>query len=387
MALEFGFSEAENYLESLVSYEDKMPKELSEEGFDLEKLRFIIVALGIDLSQFRFVHVAGSKGKGTICRLVNDYLVLKGESVGLFLSPHILDVRERIMLNGQMVDGNDFGDFVLRVKNVLRGLELKVTYFECLFLVALLAFGKSKCEFVILEVGLGGKFDATNVIFPEVCCIARIEKEHTAILGESYLEILTQKLGICKPGVPVVVAEQNEEVCLLLPKLLSDGEVIFSDSNENVVREVLKILFENFDEGLFGRVLRDFSFLGRFTVIGQVVFDIAHTEVSMKMLVERLLAQFVGRDFVVLFACLKDKNWQAMARELSFLKPKFVFCDCHSQRGMSAEDLRKGFNVEAEVFEEAFKAYEYCMESLKKDQVLVVTGSNFLISSVLKRLN
>ncbi len=384
------FAKAENILAQLVSFERQMPKELNEQNFDLGKLKFFLLAMGVDLNAMRFVHVAGSKGKGSVCHLVSDYLIAVGCKVGLFTSPHVLSVRERIVVNGEMVEEDLFADEVFDLKVLSEKLSLQLTYFEFLFLVALKVFQKQNLDFVVLEVGLGGRLDATNIVFPEVTCITRIEKEHTAILGESYEEILSEKLGICKNGVPTVLGSQNDEVLSLVKYMLAGREVYFCNDNFSVARMAVKLLGFDVDEVLFHRVCRNFSVLGRFTVRfiegRKVIFDIAHTKESMKMLVDRLIAEFGNVEFKVLFSCLKDKDVEGMVGELKRLNADFVFCGCDELRGRDPIDLRQIFDVEAEVFESPFEAYESAFSVIKKDQVLVVTGSNFLVAQVLSKL-
>lgn len=374
------FAKALEFLNSLTSYEKKMPFALTDEGFDLKKLKFFTAALGLDLTKFRFVHVAGSKGKGTVCRLIHDYLFADGRKVGLFTSPHILDVRERIVLNGEMIGESDFAREIFKLERFSAMLEISLTYFECLFLLALLIFDSKKVEFVVLEVGLGGRLDATNVIYPEVACITHIEKEHTEILGESYEEILREKLGICKKGVPVLVGEQKPEVLDLIGATLED--FYLCSDNFSLAEKALGLLLGNVKSDIWSKVSGNFEMLGRFTkreVAGEmVIFDIAHTEASIKMLVDRLLEEFSGRKFMVLFSCLKGKNLEGMARQLKRLEADFAFCVCHEERGLMPEEIKDVFG-EGEILAELDLP-------IKKDRIIVVTGSNFLVSKVLARL-
>lgn len=333
------------------------------------------------------MHVAGSKGKGTVCRLIGDYLKLTNKKVGVFMSPHLLDVRERIVVNGQMVAADLFESEAVFLNHFLNKLDVQLTYFEFLFLIALKVFEKAGLEFVVLEVGLGGRLDATNIIFPEVACITRIEKEHTAILGDSYREILGEKLGICKTGVPVVSISQNEKVACLMSEMLDGRELYVVGNNEAVARKALEILDLKIDEILWTEMLRQFDFLGRFTmreIDGKtVVLDIAHTAESVDLLRHRLIERFPDKSFVILFSCLRDKNLSLMAEKLKSMSADFVFCSCHDLRGFSPGELKAGFNC-GEMSTGIEEGFDLAFSKLKKDQVLVVTGSNFLVAEVLK---
>ena len=163
----------------------------------------------------RFVHVAGTNGKGTTCTLVANVLRAAGYRTGLYTSPYVLDFRERFRINGEMISKDDVIDEVARVASVAERLEAAgetVTEFEFITAMALDWFARQSCDFAVLEVGLGGRMDATNVIgVPEAAAIASISLDHTAVLGDTLEQIAFEKAGIIKPGGAVALYADNPE--------------------------------------------------------------------------------------------------------------------------------------------------------------------------------
>ncbi|MBI4975534.1 hypothetical protein HZC20_02550 [Candidatus Peregrinibacteria bacterium] len=402
------FKSAVLYLESLKSYEDLRKFKYSEDFFDLKRLKNFLSC--VDYEKLRYIHVAGSKGKGTTCRLVSDYLRAKNFKVGLFISPHIFSVTERISVNGVSISENAFGRYVAEVKRLVEKNGSYITYFEALFVIALMWFLEKKVDYVVLEVGLGGRLDATNIIRPIVSALTFVEKEHTDILGNSLTKILKEKLGIRKKGVPLVVGIQKPFVYRIIyeivkgwSKVFFAGGVEFASSgyskslteNSLLAFCVLKILLKKVDVDVFLKIVGGFKMAGRFDVreiTGKtIVFDIAHTPASIKNLDEALKRVFVGKKFIFLVSVMKDKNVKSMLKNILKNADKIVFTSSHSQRGFSGKELLKIaggiFSYgDASYHEDPIMAFKSSLKSLKDDQILVVTGSNFLVSTILKFL-
>jgi dihydrofolate synthase/folylpolyglutamate synthase len=177
----------------------------------------VLDALGNPHRRGRFVHVAGTNGKGSVCAMVESGLRAASQRTGLFTSPHLLGPVERIRINGQPVDTDEFAAAFNRVHSAAEELlergaiDLHPTYFETVTAMGFLLFAARECDWVVLEVGLGGRLDATNVVVPEICCITPIDFDHEAWLGKSLAAIASEKAGILKPGVPAVIATQHRE--------------------------------------------------------------------------------------------------------------------------------------------------------------------------------
>lgn len=176
---------------------------------DLSNTLALCEALGNPQYKFKSIHVAGTNGKGSCSHMLASVFQLHGYKTGLYTSPHISDFRERIRINGNMIDKQAVVDFMQSHANLLA--QLKPSFFEVCVAMAFLFFAEQEVDIAIVEVGMGGLLDSTNVLTPEACVITNISKDHTQWLGETLSDIATQKAGIIKKGVPVVIGETNTE--------------------------------------------------------------------------------------------------------------------------------------------------------------------------------
>ncbi|MEM7495803.1 MAG: folylpolyglutamate synthase/dihydrofolate synthase family protein [Myxococcota bacterium] len=177
----------------------------------LGRTRELLQRLGLPHKRMRLLQVAGTNGKGSVCAMLDAMLRQAGMVTGCFTSPHLSCVRERIRVNGQMVPEAAFCALHDHVEQAARGMEDSPTFFERLFAMALLHFARAGVQAVVLEVGLGGRLDATSAVTPAACGITTIALDHTRLLGRTLSAVAREKAGICKPGVPVVVAPQPPE--------------------------------------------------------------------------------------------------------------------------------------------------------------------------------
>lgn len=398
------FESALEYLEQFVSYEKLDQVRYDEDNFNLQRVRDFLAAFGVDYSKIIFVHVAGSKGKGSTCTMIAKYLWAKGEKAGLYTSPHILSLTERFQINGEEISRNLFALYVADLKNFIeKNGDFGLTYFELLTVLALKYFSDQGVKYAVMEVGLGGRLDATNVISPVVTVLTSVEKEHVQILGEKIEDILDEKLGIMKKGVPMVVGFQSDEVLRILhEKLRGIDDVYFVENEERpdwrykngaVALKALELLLGYVDNKIFIDMVENFKMLGRFdvrSVDGKiVVFDMAHTPASIKMLTDSLKSNFPDRKFVFLVSVLKDKQVREILDLLSTIASEMIFTVAHRERGISETEFAQiavSFAGDITFKADASVAFVELLTELKKDQVLVVTGSNFLVGKILSLL-
>ena len=211
------YSDAVAYLDSLVDYEKTPAASAALRQFNLDRMRWLVERTGCDLHGVSVLHVAGTKGKGSTCAMLASILQAGGYSVGLYTSPHLISFRERIRINGELVAEDDLARLVEQIRPDLESLRSNEefgppSFFEAYTLLAALHFSERKVDFAVLETGLGGRLDATNVFSPVVCGITTIARDHVVELGETLPEIAREKAGTIKPGVPVVCAPQADEV-------------------------------------------------------------------------------------------------------------------------------------------------------------------------------
>lgn len=422
------FESAFKYLKSFLSYEDLISFKYSDENFDLERIKKFLDDFAVDYKSLKYVHVAGSKGKGSVSTLVASYLSKSGYKTGLFTSPFIIDVRDSFWLDFELISKDDFVSRVENIKLYIDSLGVcKLTYFELLTVLVLQYFVDKGVEYVVLEVGLGGRLDATNVVFPELCILTTVEKEHVDILGDNLKDILKEKLGIAKDGVPFIIGHQNALVRSFVEeyfvdrsllyyvddfvsyevKTLKDGflyvdfffkggsfldlKVPFSGPAQlnNISSLILAvfILFSKFDESVLRMIVEGFYIPGRFDrrlVNGEtVVFDMAHTVSSIENLLDGLKLTFPNKKFVFLVSIMKGKEVKQILSLLSESAFRIVLTSSHKERGFTARELSEFVEEDVEFYEDANFAYQKSLSLLDKE-ILVVTGSHFLVSELLR---
>ncbi|MEO6434248.1 MAG: Mur ligase family protein, partial [Tepidisphaeraceae bacterium] len=205
------FSRAIRYLGSLSDYERLRIVRYTSQNFDLDRMKHLLKRLGNPQEQFKTVHVAGTKGKGSTCAMVAAMLQASGYKVGLYTSPHLVDIRERIQINGTMIPTADFARLVRMIEPIVARSKPTPSYFDVLTAIAFKYFAEQKVQIAIIETGLGGRLDSTNVIKPEVTAITSISKDHMAQLGNTLGMIATEKGGIFKHNVPALSVLQDPD--------------------------------------------------------------------------------------------------------------------------------------------------------------------------------
>jgi dihydrofolate synthase/folylpolyglutamate synthase len=217
-----------NYPDS-VQFLYALGNEIKTAKFGLERIRTVLDALGRPQDRLHFVHVAGTNGKGSVCAMLESALRTSGRRTGLFTSPHLVEPTERIRIDGVPVSAERFAGAFERVHAAVEGLiadgaiDMHTTYFETVTAMALAVFEEERVDMVVLEVGLGGRLDATNVVIPDLAVITPVDFDHEAFLGKSLESIAGEKAGILKPGVPAVFARQRPEAARVLEARLVDA--------------------------------------------------------------------------------------------------------------------------------------------------------------------
>ncbi len=229
-----------NYPDS-VHFLYALGNEVKTAKLGLDRIRIVLAALGNPQDRCNIVHVAGTNGKGSTCAMIESGLRAAGLRTGLFISPHLAEPTERIQISGTPVTAERFAAAFDRVHRVVEELidagriDLHTTYFETVTAMALLVFAEEAVDRVVLEVGLGGRLDATNVVNPELCAITRIDFDHEAFLGKSLESIAAEKAGILKPGVPAVFSRQRPEAAAVLEQKAAEmGAAVFRTSQLEV---------------------------------------------------------------------------------------------------------------------------------------------------------
>ena len=218
---EKNYNLALDYLYSFVDYSLKHASELAKAEFNLDRMRGLMAELGNPQDQYPIIHVAGTKGKGSVSALCASALSAAGYKAGLYTSPHLQDYAERIQVNGKPIPHADLSTLVDEIKPAV-GRVPYLTTFEITTALGFLYFARQGCDAAVIEVGLGGRLDATNIVTPRVSVITSLSLDHTLVLGDTLAQIAGEKAGIIKNGVPVVSSPQKDEALKVLVKVAEE---------------------------------------------------------------------------------------------------------------------------------------------------------------------
>lgn len=358
---------------------------------------------------FKSIHVAGTNGKGSSSHMLASILQEAGYKVGLYTSPHLKDFRERIRVNGKKIRKKRVVEFIESNKVFFE--YNKLSFFEMTVGMAFSYFAAKKVDIAIIEVGLGGRLDSTNIIIPEVSLITNIGFDHTDMLGDTLAKIANEKAGIIKKNVPVVISEFNEETAPVFKRKAGDedSQIIFAEDCEypeykigllgsyqrKNVKGVLATL--NFLRGFtieeshvvlgLKNVIENTRLMGRWQQIGNnptIICDTAHNKEGLSIVLNQLKVQDYKQLHIVI-GFVKDKD----VRSILPLFPKnatYYFAKPKISRGLDENILLGIFNefgFQGEAYKSVNKAFKVAKKQAKKSDFIYVGGSNFVVAEVL----
>jgi len=375
----------------------------------LKIIQRLLNVLGVHGSNQRFIHVAGTNGKGSVCAMLDSIGRAAGLSTGLFTSPHLVSFRERIQLNGQMISETEVASRLSIIADLIITWESYPTFFEITTALALDFFQCNDADLVILETGLGGRLDATNIITPIVSVITAIDLDHTAWLGSSIEAIAAEKGGIIKSGIPVLSVPQQEAAAQVLVRLAHE---------KNAVLEFVTQPIEDYPIGLTGSHqklnatlavkslqaggiqiseqairygLKEIFWPGRFQSLknNRFILDGAHNEAAAKRLVQTWQEVFGTEKPVIILGILKDKDMESICRALQPMATGFILVPVHNPRTSQPDELQTilhQINPDTDCKIASNFAHAISLtESLTMKTL--VTGSLFLIGEALAYFN
>lgn len=318
----------------------------------LENTERLLAAVGNPHAGLKFIHVAGTNGKGSVCAMLDSVLRADGRRVGLYTSPHLVDFRERIRVDGEWVAEPDVAAGLTRLRDAVDGWPHAPTFFELATVLAMMVFAEAGVDVVVLETGMGGRLDATNVVRPVVSVITPVAMDHARWLGGTLAEIAGEKAGIIKPGVPVVSAGQDAEAERVIRERAAlvkvaiefvEGEVAEDWSvglvgahqrrNAALALAALRAAGVMVDEVVARRGMAEVRWPGRFQRVGDVVLDGAHNVQGARQLVVTWREEFGELRVPVIFGALGDKDCAAMLGQLAGIATEFLFVAVGSERG------------------------------------------------------
>jgi dihydrofolate synthase/folylpolyglutamate synthase len=399
--------------------------------FGLERITALLEQLGNPHQGLRVIHVAGTNGKGSVCKYISSILQKAGYSVGLYLSPHVERFSERIVINNQEISREDFACLVSQVRpvvEVMKQQDNSPTFFEIVTALAFLHFKKCSVDYAVVEVGLGGRFDATNVVTPLVTVITNISLEHTDILGKEVGLIASEKAGIIKDHVPVisgavgdalvvigqVASERNAPVIWIDPTMwlrtsYEDGcqefivqgsfkEYIVQTSmlgqhqGENIALAIaaveqlqmtgVYVTDHDIQEGIQAA-----THPGRMEIISTdplILLDGAHNPAGISMLVKTLEEDFSNHRCVVVLGVLKDKDLKTIVSTIVPISDVIIVtksCNPRAADPVVLQDMITALDVDKTVFVEDSipRAIDHAKRSARQKDLICVTGSLFTV--------
>jgi dihydrofolate synthase/folylpolyglutamate synthase len=427
--------------EEITEFLEKLPQYGKKSG--CERTRQLLEKMGHPENKLKIIHVAGSNGKGSVCAFINQILIENGYKTGLFTSPHLVDIRERIMMDNQMISREDFAAHFEVVEKSAEQLEkegIVLTYFDYLLGVALSVFAEKKMDIVVLETGLGGKLDATNAVgHPLISVITTISLEHTAVLGDTLEKIAAEKAGIIKENVPVVFLDKRKEVSEVFYNtakqkksgklagvapseyqiLKNNGNCIdFSLHNEYYRKEcfslstgavyqvenccvalkTVKLLEElkvlELDDKKIKRAVFLTHWKGRMEqVLPGVYIDGAHNPEGIASFIESARAICSGKKAALLFSVVRDKNFDNMIQQLAEadIFDKFIVTQLATDRKLEGGCIRDAFSkyTASDVYEinSVSEGFSFAIQEQRKDGgLLFCAGSLYLVGEIKKTL-
>jgi dihydrofolate synthase/folylpolyglutamate synthase len=359
--------------------------------------------------KLRFIHVAGTNGKGSTSSMLASILTESGERVGLFTSPHIEDFRERIRVNGEMISEEEVISFCEEVQKLK--IDFEPSFFEITWIMTLVHFLKKETTICVVETGLGGRLDATNIITPILSVITNIGLEHTNFLGETLGEIAFEKAGIIKSGIPVVIGETlpetievfrkkvvesnselilAEEISIQIPDdfpLLGDYQLknykaVFSSINYLNTRG-FEINYETIKKGLSNLSLNT-GFRGRLQVIEKsplTIMDVSHNYDGIKATLESIIKLNKGKLHII-YGTSSDKDIKSIF-SLFPEEANYYFTEFSNERSAKLIQLMeesKEFKLKSTFFLDPKEALKTAQLSVKKEDTILIFGSFFLLS-------
>lgn len=378
---------------------------------DLHNTIALLEAIKNPERSFKSIHVAGTNGKGSTSHMLASIFQEAGYKTGLYTSPHLIDFRERIKINGEEIPEQKVVDFITSIKEEIG--EIKPSFFELTVAMAFDFFKNEKVDIAIIETGLGGRLDSTNVILPELSIITNIGMDHMQFLGDDILSIAKEKAGIIKNNIPVVIGQANKELRHLFSTIASEKKapILFSeDENTKVYNSDLKgdyqkynsktavlavkelskkgwVLSDKAIKNGLNRVGENTGLAGRWDIINEsprVICDTGHNAEGLKEVFKQL-DQESYTDLHFVLGVVDDKALSDILK-LFPKKARYYFCKASVPRSLDAAILQKEAeksSLDGEVYLSVKDAYLNALENVKETDLIFVGGSTFVVADLL----
>ena len=436
------YDEAISYLYGRTDYEKEKRLRYNVTTFNLGRMEKFLSLLGNPHKKLRSVHIAGTKGKGSTATMLARMLEANGYKVGMYTSPHVLHLHERITVNSEMISESQMLDLMNRIYAPVEKMAKTdpVTFFELMTALAFLHFIDEKIDIAVIETGMGGRLDSTNVIKPQLIGITSLSIDHQAQLGESIDSIAEEKAGVFKRGVPAISVQQepaamsvlkSRAVALKAPLSITGGDIDFSHRFETsrehgphtrvclttptskfehlrvplhgmhqaincglalAMLDKLKSIGYKIDNEKATEGLSKVSLSGRMEMIyndPRIMIDAAHNAASIRALINAIGQNIPYDSMVVIFGCNQDKDVRGMLQELQFGADKVIFTRSNSAKAMSPDELAEIYTeICGKMCQTAVSlgpALQLANSAVSKEDLICITGSFYLIGQAKAR--
>ena len=356
----------------------------------LERISAVLDLLGNPQDKLKCIHVAGTNGKGSVCAIIHKILSKAGMKTGLYTSPHIFDYTERIKINGKDISQNDFAKYIFEICELADKHNIHLTEFEILTAVMFKYFADNNVDVVVLETGLGGSFDATNVIKFNLCSIiTHIDLDHTERLGNTKSKIAFEKAGIIKTNCPVFTSEGYEEIkdkadkCNSLFILVTPFEDTTNLSlkgtcqqeNLSLALAAVRYLFPQISENTIQEALKEVKHPCRFQLCREdLIVDGSHNPNGAMALRESLDFYYPDKKRCFVFGCLRNKDYKKMMEILFSKGDEIYFYHFNNKNSCTVEELQNAC---------VFPSKEFCsLDELPSDRLKIVCGSFYMLNEI-----
>tara|TARA_B100000401_G_C52796088_1_gene715965 strand:+ start:817 stop:2025 length:1209 start_codon:yes stop_codon:yes gene_type:complete len=375
---------------------------------DIGNIKIASEKLGNPHLNFKSVHVAGTNGKGSVSHMIASIMQEAGYKVGLYTSPHLKDFRERIKINGKKISKREVIEFITDNKKKFEDLEL--SFFEMTVALSFYYFNKINVDIAIIETGLGGRLDSTNIISPEISIITNISLDHTNLLGNSIQKIAKEKAGIIKSKTPVIIGDKDIKTVKIFNEIAELKKTKISYAKQHYYRTDLKGIYQkmnintcvsaihelknigweiskkNIEDGLLN-CIKNTELRGRWEIISKVpltICDTAHNLDAMKYVVKQINQQkYLKLHFV--FGTSEDKD---LVKIIKILPKEAIYyiCKPNVERGLDTDVLSKYFtdmNMKFHSYENSIVALKTAKKNANKKDLIIISGSTFLVAELI----
>ncbi|MBN2019309.1 MAG: bifunctional folylpolyglutamate synthase/dihydrofolate synthase [Sedimentisphaerales bacterium] len=430
------YDEAIKYLYTKTDYEQEKHLRYNVDTFDLKRMERLLSLVGNPHNKFDTIHIAGTKGKGSTATMLAKMLEANGYKVGLYTSPHVVDLHERIRINSEMITKSAMLGLINRVYKPVEKMakERCPTFFEIMTAISFMHFADTKADVAVVETGLGGRLDSTNVIKPKLVGITSLSIDHQKQLGSTIAEIAGEKAGIFKPGVPIITVQQDPDALQVLKTRaaavkahisITGVDIDFSHRFETspehgphnrvclttptskfehlrvplhgihqaincglalAMLDKLKTVGYTIDNEKAAKGLSQVKLDGRMEMICEdprILIDAAHNAASIRALMHAIGQSIPYDSMIVIFGCNEDKDIKGMLRELQFGADKVIFTRSNSVRAASPDELADQYiAISNKMCQSALnlpEALRLARSAVGKEDLICITGSFYLI--------